>query len=423
MSKHSDTWKSIGPGVLYAATAVGASHLVQSTRAGASYGMALVLLILVTFVAKYPAFRFAAQYASATGSSLLQGYKDQGGWAIAMYVVIALGTMFAAVPAVTLITAGLAKVAFGLDMGTMALSTIILAGCMLILTTGGYHLLDRIAKVLMVFLAVATLVATALVIPKIDWAASGGLIPRDIGKADVFFMVALLGMMPTSVDISVWHSLWSVARANDSGHRPSLREALLDYHIGYVGSFVLAVCFVLLGAGIMHNSGIQFESGAEGFAAQFIGLYRQSLGDWSGTLIGVIAVAVMLSTVLGGLDGYPRAAVGLFRIYREQEPSAPGAAALPAEKKVYVAALASLVAGSVLIMYFFVTSLKLVVDIASTILFLFAPIVAWLNHRTMTSPRFPAQARPGRGLLALSLVGVLWMSAFSAYFLYLRFLT
>ena len=421
MSKHSGTWKSIGPGVLYAATAVGASHLVQSTRAGASYGMALVLLILVTFIAKYPAFRFAAQYASATGNSLLHGYRNQGQWAVAIYIVIALGTMFAAVPAVTLLTAGLSKVAFGLQLDTMSISVIILAGCMVILIAGGYHLLDRLVKILMVFLAIATVVATALVIPKINWATSGGLMPTHITKTDVFFMVALLGMMPTSVDISVWHSLWSVAKARDSGHRATLREALLDYHIGYIGSFVLALCFVLLGAGVMHNAGIQFESGAEGFAAQFIGLYKQSLGDWSGTLIGVVAVAVMLSTVLGGLDGYPRAAVGLFRIYRGQESSADDQAIPSNEKAVYIAALSALVLGSIFILYFFVTSLKLVIDIASTILFLFAPIIAWLNHRTMTSPQFPATARPGRGLLALSMLGVIWMSAFSAYFLYLTF--
>jgi hypothetical protein len=68
-----------------------------------------------------------------------------------------------------------------------------------------------------------------------------------------------------------------------------------------------------------------------------------------------------------------------------------------------------------------VTSLKLVVDVASTILFLFAPVIAWLNHRVMTSPHFPSNARPGRGLLALSAVGVIWMTAFSVYFLYLRF--
>jgi Mn2+/Fe2+ NRAMP family transporter len=433
---HGGILKSIGPGILYAATAVGASHLVQSTRAGASYGLALVLLILLTYIAKYPAFRFGAQYASATGNSLLHGYRNQGQWAIAIYIIIALGTMFAALPAVTLITAGLAKVAFGLQMSTLSISVIILAVCSLILILGGYHLLDRLVKVLMVILAIATLVATALVIPKINWAISGMIFPRGIVNADVFFIVALLGMMPSSVDISVWHSLWSVAKAKDSGHRPTQREALFDFHIGYIGAFALAMCFVLLGAGVMHNSGMQFESSAAGFAAQLIDLYKQSLGEWSGTLIGIVAVAVMFSTVLAGLDGYPRAAVSLFKIYtRRETPSVEletpsdeletpsDELETPAtNKSVYITTLIVLVLGSILILYLFVTSLKLVIDIASTILFLFAPVIAWLNHRAMTSSQFPSNARPGRGLLALSAIGVIWMAAFSAYFLYLKFI-
>jgi len=413
--------KTLGPGILYAATAVGASHLVQSTRAGAKYGLALVLMILVTYIAKYPAFRFGAQYANATGNSLLHGYRNQGQWAVVIYIVIALGTMFAAVPAVTLITAGLAKVAFGLHMGTLGISLIILASCTIILITGGYHLLDRLVKGLMVVLAIATLVATALVIPKIDWAGSMLMMPRGMVSTDVFFIVALLGMMPSSVDISVWHSLWSVAKARDNGYQPTLAEALFDFHIGYVGAFVLGICFVLLGAGIMHNTGLQFDSSAAGFAAQLINLYKQALGDWSGVLIGIVAVAVMFSTVLAGLDGYPRAAVSLLNIYAGEKSLANQSKTPLDNKTVYVSTLIILVLGSIVILYLFVTSLKLVIDIASTILFLFAPVIAWLNHRTMTSPQLPSQARPGRGILALSVLGVIWMAAFSVYFLYLKF--
>jgi Mn2+/Fe2+ NRAMP family transporter len=421
-NRQSGILKTIGPGILYAATAVGASHLVQSTRAGANYGLSLILLILLTYVAKYPAFRFGAQYASATNNSLLHGYSHQGQWALVIYIFIALGTMFAALPAVTLLTAGLAKVAFGLPMEAMTISFLILAMCALLLIVGGYHLLDRLVKVLMVCLALATLVATALVIPKIEWSQAGGFVPATIANTDVFFIVALLGMMPTSVDISVWHSLWSVAKTRDSGHRPELRESLLDFHIGYYGAFVLAVCFVLLGTGVMYQSGTKFESGAAGFAAQLIRLYENSLGEWSGALIGAVAVAVMFSTVLAALDGYPRAAVSLVKIYSERKSPAGGPRVAPGEKTVYVSALLALAAGSMLILYLFVTSLKLVIDIASTILFLFAPVIAWLNHRVMTGAGIPETARPGTWLRVLSLIGVFWMASFSAYFLYLRFI-
>ena len=413
--------KALGPGVLYAATAVGTSHLVQSTRAGAAYGLALVLFILLTYFAKYPAFRFGAQYASVTGRSLLHGYRQEGNWAVYVYIVIAIGTMFAAVPAVTLVTAGLAKAAFDLPWETFPIATVILAICATVLIVGGYRVLDRVVKVLMAVLAAATLLATVLVIPKIDWATSGSLLPDTIGAADIFFIVALLGFMPSSVDISVWHSLWSVAKSRDSNRRAKLRESLDDFHIGYFGTFMLALCFVLLGTGVMHNSGVQFESSPAGFASQLINLYQQTLGEWSGPLIGAIAVAVMFSTVLAGLDGYPRAAVSIFRIYKSRDAEDEQSAAV-VDKRTYALTVLVLALGSLFILYFLVSSLQVVVDVAATIMFLFAPVVAWLNHRVMKSSLIPSDSRPARGLFVLSHAGIIWLAAFSAYFLYLRFL-
>ena len=65
----------IGPGTMLAATAVGVSHLVYSTQAGGNYGFSLAWLIIFIVVLKYPAFRFAVDYASASGHSLVTGYS------------------------------------------------------------------------------------------------------------------------------------------------------------------------------------------------------------------------------------------------------------------------------------------------------------------------------------------------------------
>ena len=73
--------KALGPGFLFAAVSIGASHLVQSTRAGAGHGLTLVVVIVVTMVLKYPLFEFGQRYAAATGKSLLEGYRRQGRWA------------------------------------------------------------------------------------------------------------------------------------------------------------------------------------------------------------------------------------------------------------------------------------------------------------------------------------------------------
>lgn len=63
LSTESSTWRSrlraLGPGVLLASAAVGGSHLIASTQAGALYGWQLAVIILLVNVLKYPFFRFS----------------------------------------------------------------------------------------------------------------------------------------------------------------------------------------------------------------------------------------------------------------------------------------------------------------------------------------------------------------------------
>jgi Mn2+/Fe2+ NRAMP family transporter len=74
----SNFWKVLGPGIIWAGAAVGVSHLVQSTRAGAGFGFELVALVLAANLLKYPFFEFGPRYAIASGESLIHGYLRMG---------------------------------------------------------------------------------------------------------------------------------------------------------------------------------------------------------------------------------------------------------------------------------------------------------------------------------------------------------
>ena len=71
------TWRSrlraLGPGILMASAAIGGSHLVVFTQAGALYGWQLALIIVLTNLFKYPFFRFSAHYTLDSGKSLIEG--------------------------------------------------------------------------------------------------------------------------------------------------------------------------------------------------------------------------------------------------------------------------------------------------------------------------------------------------------------
>ncbi|MDI6402878.1 divalent metal cation transporter, partial [Balneolaceae bacterium ANBcel3] len=93
--------QAIGPGFLMAGAAIGVSHLVQATRAGAEYGFSLFWLLLLAVVSKYPFMQYGPRYAAATGNHLVHGYRQLGKTAYYTYVVITIGTMFIIQAAVT----------------------------------------------------------------------------------------------------------------------------------------------------------------------------------------------------------------------------------------------------------------------------------------------------------------------------------
>ncbi len=416
-------WSAFGPGLLFAGAAVGVSHLVQSTRAGAGFGLALVGVVIAANILKYPAFRFGPLYASATGTSLLEGYRRQGTWALWLYAVVTVATMFTVQAAVTVVTAGLAKAITGTSMSPITLSIILLVICGGLLAAGSYRWLDRIIKVVVVVLTVSTLAAAALVVPRVDWSTLA-IVPAASqldGKA-LLFVAALVGWMPSAIDVAVWQSLWVLARGRDAEVAVAPRDALLDFDIGYLGTVLLAFCFLLLGAGVMHGSGVAFAGSAGGFAAQILNLYAQSLGDWARPIIGVCAFAVMFSTTLTVVDGFPRALSVLVARFQGPESAEESAMDTAARRRNYWIALVVLGVGSVVVLVWMLKSLKAMVDLATTLSFLTAPVLAWLNHRAVHSAEIPAEHRPGRGLAAMSIAGIFFLGAFALYYIHMRFI-
>ena len=415
------TWASrvLGPGILFASAAIGVSHLVQSTRAGALFGFDLVGVVVAANVLKYPFFEFGSRYACATGRSILDGYRRQGRWMLGLYLALTLASMFAVAAAVTFVCAGLFAYLFGLDPGAAAaVAAGLLATCAVVLAAGKFGLLDGALKALALVLTLTTLWATGVAV--FDWAA--GALPAPAPGPDAApafswaslpFLIALMGWMPTAVDLSAWNSLWTVEKMRQTGYRPTLRETLADFHLGYWLSAGLALCFLTLGALLMHGRGVPLADGAVGSAAQLVGLYAEAVGGWVRPVIGVAAATVMLSTVITVLDGYSRSLVETLQLLRT------GADAPPADgPRGYVLGVALLAAGSALILLFLAASLTALVDFATTLSFVIAPVFAALNLRVVCAAEVAPEHRPGPWLRALAWAGLAFLTGFSLLFLW-----
>jgi len=414
----------LGPGLLFAGAAVGVSHLVQSTRAGAVYGLGLIAFVLIANIAKYPAFLIGNQYAAATGENLITAYRRQGPAALWLFVAATLATMFAGCAAISITTAALAKATFapvlgGLDTQVVVLGVWAVVG--LILYFGQYQALDLVIKGLLSFLTIATLITTALTLPQIEFAGLGDLWPAAFDRPTILFIAALVGWMPAPLDTSVWQSLWSQAKTRVTQHRPTMGEATLDFNVGFVGTTVLAVCFLLMGAGVMYNSGETFAEGSVGFAAQIIALYEGALGPGVATLVGMAAMAVVFSTTLTAIDAWPRTLAAVVKNLRAADGGG-GVMDHAARSPYYWLAMAALLAGSYFILVAMMNSFKTLIDIATTVSFLTAPVFAYLNHRSMFGDHVPEDRRPSAGLRLWSNLGVLVLGVFAAYYLWVRFI-
>ncbi|MCI5054800.1 MAG: divalent metal cation transporter [Flavobacteriales bacterium] len=432
--------KTLGPGILFASTAIGVSHLVQSTRAGANYGFALVWAILLSNIFKYPFFEFGSRYANATGKSIIDGYERMGKWMLYLYVLITLGSMFFVTAAVGAVTAGFLKNLFGQDVMTYVahfLSNVITLGenvnyfkpesfilpvsllftiCLALLLIGKFNVLDSLVKIIGIVLLITTILAFFLTIghgpvPKV----ANFEAPQIWTETGIAFLIALMGWMPTAVDLSAWNSLWTVARIEQTGYKPSLKETLFDFNFGYIVSAVLSLCFVTMGAYLIFGTGQSMPNKSHEFANGVVELYTTTIGQWSYWIIAAAAFSIMFGTSIAVFDGYARALnKSAELIFPSQNIKKQGFF------KSYNYALLIVGIGSFMIIYFFGSSLKSLVDLATTISFLIAPIIAIVNFKLVLGKDVPASHKPGKWLRTLSVLGIIFLSGFSLFFIYTK---
>ena len=286
--------KNFGPGLLFAGAAIGVSHLVQSTRAGADFGLGIIWALLLVNLFKYPFFQFGPRYATATGESLLEGYLKLGKGVLTVYFIISLATIFTIQTAVTIVTAGLASSLFGDFISIRLWTVIILAICLSLLIFGKYKLLDRLIKIIIITLTISTLLAISMALfNNTNTLTFKQVLPEN--GLEIAFLIAFMGWMPAPLDIAVWQSLWSIEKNNETKSYTT-KSALFDFNVGYIGTVILGIGFVLLGTLVMFNSGETFSNKAGVFSGQLIKMYTTSLGDWAYIIIGIAAFTTMFST-------------------------------------------------------------------------------------------------------------------------------
>ena len=395
--------KKLGPGLLFAGAAIGVSHLVQSTKAGAEFGFGLIWALILSNIFKYPFFLYGPKYAAATGESLLDGYLKIGRPVLITYLVLSLVTMFTIQSAVTIVTAGLAIELFGFSSKIELWAILMIFVCMLILLIGKYKFLDKLIKCVIMLLAISTVLAVVFAANKSNNQISLQQVFPS-ASLNIAFLVAFMGWMPAPLDISIWQSIWTLEKKKKI-KRLQKQEIIFDFNIGYITTIFLGICFMSLGFFVMYGTDQTFSSNGGVFASQLISLYTHSIGESVFIIIAIAAFTTMFSTTITCLDASPRAMKKTFELLDIKQL---------ASYKLWIGILSF---GTSFIFIFMMSEMGFLVKVATILSFVTTPFYAIINHILIYSKHNPENNRPKRSIKILSILGIIFLTCFTVWYL------
>ncbi|ELV8696836.1 Nramp family divalent metal transporter [Vibrio fluvialis] len=403
--------RSLGPGIMMAAAAVGGSHLVASTKAGAIYGWQLAVLILLVNLFKYPFFKAGVQYTMGTGDSLVEGYAKMGKPYLWIFTVLAVFSGIVNTAALLMFSASLLSYFIPFELSMPVLCGIVLATCLIILFAGHYRALDTLSKVIMAVLTIATLLAVVIAAanPAPVTVTTEGPSPWTL--AAIGFLVVTMGWMPAPIEISSLTSVWLKSQCRQQ--RVTAQSALFDFNVGYIGTAILAIVFLALGALVLHGTGVDLSKSGVGFSHQLVGLYASTIGEWSRYLIAVIAFFCIFGSTITVIDGYSRVIAESQRLLKEQKEQSP---------KVLQGWMILVSAASLAIIVFFASALMPMLNFAMIMAFMTTPVFALLNYVLVTRTELPDELKVGPKLKALSILGLIYLFGFLALFIWWKWL-
>ncbi|GAB6260449.1 divalent metal cation transporter [Photobacterium sp. CCB-ST2H9] len=399
--------RSLGPGIMMASAAVGGSHLVASTKAGAIYGWQLAAIILLVNLFKYPFFRAGIQYTMGTGKSLVEGYDDMGRGYLLVFFVLNLISSIVNTAALLLFSASLLGYFMPGELPLSVLSAMVLAACLIILMAGHYKALDGLSKVIMSVLVIATISAVVIA------AGNGSVAPADYEGPSAWtlasfgFIVVMMGWMPAPIEISCLTSLWLKSQRQEQ--TVTTRSALFDFNVGYIGTAILAIVFLSLGALVLYGSGTELKASGIGFSHQLVSMYASTIGEWSRYLIAVIAFFCIFGSTITVIDGYSRA-LAEAQLLIQKKPLAQNRYINGWMIIVSVLAMA--------IILFFTSALMPMMNFAMVLAFMTTPVFAYLNYRLLTGASLPAEMKLSLGMKYLSWAGLVYLYGFLVAFIW-----
>ena len=406
--------KNLGPGLLFASMAIGTSHLVLSTKAGAQYGLIMVIPIILANLFKYPFFEFGVRYTNVTEKTLIEGYLKRGKGYLWFYALITLITTFTILAALYTVTAGLFINLFKVThspIAHIALGLFIFIS--LILIIGRYKLMEVSLKFIVSVLFIALLITTVLVLLKGNVTEIADFKPPSVfNDGGILFLISLMGWMPTTVEASSWVSLWSIEKWKSEKQKPSLKDALTEFNTGYIITSLLAIFFLIIGWATLYGTHTELSGNAVTFADQVVQLFTTHIGPWAYIFIAISAFATMFSTCMTAHDAITRVSLDIIHLLLPRIK-------ITGNKMFFALGIVLLALINFIVVFAFSANMGQLVGLATFVSFIVAPIVGYMNLKNVMGDEVPLKHRPHIWLQCLTYAGILFLTLFSLYYFWI----
>ncbi|HMB70540.1 MAG TPA: Nramp family divalent metal transporter [bacterium] len=289
----------VGPGIVVAATGVGAGDMVAAAKAGAAYGMPVLWTAAVGAILKFALAEGVARWQLATGSTLLEGWGARLGIVVQILFLAYLALWSLIVAAALMAACGLATHALIPAIPVAVGGAFHGLAAFAFVWFEGYGRFETAMKIAAGTMFVAILGTAAVQAPPLAETLAGLTLPRVPAGSTLLLLGVVGGVGGTLTLLS--YSYWMQEKGWEGAKwLPAVR---FDLGVGYALTGVFGVALVSLAAGSLHPRGIAI-SGSEGVLemAQLLGARFGRPGE----LVFLVGFwGAVASSTLGVWQGVP----------------------------------------------------------------------------------------------------------------------
>lgn len=291
------SWKLVGPGIVVAATGVGAGDLVATLIAGSKFGYTLMWAAVIGCVVKVALAEATGRWHLATGRTIFDGWRSLGSWTtgyFAVYVVI-WGFVYG----------GTAMSSSGLPLQALFPGVLDLKGWAIITGLVGlvfvwfnrYAVFEKVMTVMIGIMFVVVVYVAILVSPDIP-ATFAGLLPV-LPDGSALYTLGLIGGVGGTITMAAY-GYWVNSKGwTDSSWMKMMR---LDNRVAYVTTGVFVVAMLIVGAELLHSTNIAIAEGDKGLA-DLDKVLEDRFGGFTSTLFLVGFFATSFTSLIGVWHG------------------------------------------------------------------------------------------------------------------------